>query len=206
MRVRVALREVHDVAYRALRVAGSSSGEAELAARAVTHAEVTSGDGLTLLLDELPRVHAGRTAARLLPGPVRILDDPAGRGLLFSVPAAVEACLAGGPARLTLVPGAAWRPAVVSVAQVCAGTALARVVELDGTQRAVAGDAVAIAARDALPADLPPGLLVRVSPAEAPDEPDGVAWGAARRSGVMVDGDTWTAATSAARGYLVPES
>jgi hypothetical protein len=198
--LRVALREINDVAYRALRVVGSSSGEAELAARAVVAAEVEAADGIALLLDELPRVTRHRVAARLRPGPVAILDDPAGRGLLFAVPAAVEACLAV-PARPVLVPGARWRPSVPPLARVCCdGTHGVELVQLDGKGRPVAGDPARFGE---LPAGLPAGLLVRAS--GTTPMTDG-AWEAARRSGLRVDAAAWATAEAAARGYLVPEA
>lgn len=198
--VRVALREINDVAYRALRVAGGSSGEAELAARAVVAAEVEAADGLTLLLDELPAVTSRRVAARLLPGPVAILDDPAGRGLLFAVPAAVEAGLAV-PARPVLVPGAAWRPALAALARVCCDGSLGvELVQLDRDGRPVAGDPAPLGE---LPAGLPAGLLVRASVAAPACN---AAWEAARRSGLQVDAAEWAAAEDAAHDYLVPEA
>jgi hypothetical protein len=198
--VRVALREINDVAYRALRVAGSSPGEAELAARAVVAAEVETADGLALLLDELPTVTSRRVVARLLPGPVAILDDPAGRGLFFAVPAAVEAVLALA-ARAVLVPDAGWRPAVVGLARACCdGTRGVELLQLDRVGRPVAGDSAPLGA---LPAGLPPGLLVRASAATPTAD---AAWETARRSGLQVDAEAWAAAEAAAHDYLVPES
>lgn len=211
--IRVALREIRDVAYRALRVAGDSPGAAELAAGAVVRAEVQAADGLALLLDELPRVCSRRVPARLLPGPVAVLDDTARRGLFFAVPAAVETCLATQPPRRVLVPGASWRPAIASLVAACAGPASSRVrvVQLDPRLRVVAGDPDGLSSTSGtptdLPADLPAGLLVHACAATGQPAANSTrAWAAAQRYGVLVDADAWAAAAAAARGYLVPEA
>lgn len=54
-RVRVAIREIREYAYRALVVAGASPGEAATAAGQVLHAELHTGEGLTGLLSDLTR-------------------------------------------------------------------------------------------------------------------------------------------------------
>jgi hypothetical protein len=210
-RLRVAPREIHDVAYRALRVAGASAGEAQLAARAVARAEVDRADGLALLLGELPMISRRHVAGRLRPGPVRVLDDPARRGLFYTVPAAVEAALAAGPARPILIPGAEWQPAVDSLVAVSAQWApfSVRVLQLDSCQRPLAGDPRTLDDLTALPSDLPEGLLVNASPIGEGRHDDVLAaakrWADAVRAGVFVEGRSWNAAESAAREFLVPE-
>ena len=211
-RLRVAPREIHDVAYRALRVAGASGGEAQLAAQAVVRAEVDGADGLALLLDELPATSRRRVAGRLRPGPVRVLDDPAGRGLFYTVPAAVDAALAAGPLRPILIPRAEWRPAVDSLVAVCTrwATSTVRVVQLDSHQRPLGGDTRTIDdLATALPSDLPAGLLVNASTGDDGRRGDAVSaeqrWADAVHAGVFVDRRTWDTAESTAREFLVPE-
>ena len=211
-RIRVAPREIHDVAYRALRVTGASAGEAQLAAQAVVRAEVDRADGLAMLLDELPRVSTRRVGGRLRPGPVAILADPAARGLFYTVPAAVDAVLATGPGRPVLIPGAQWRPAVESLVAVCTRSApgSVRVVQLDVRQRSVAGDTQTIDDLTAAPpSDLPAGLLVQASTGErGPWRGAGSEeqrWVDAVHAGVFVGRAAWDAADAVARRFLVPE-
>lgn len=210
-RIRVAPREISDVAFRALRVAGASAGEAHLAAQAVVRAEVDRADGLALLLDELPRVSRHRVTGRLQPGPVAILVDPAERGLFYTVPAAFDAALAAGSGRPVLVPGAEWRPAVDSLVAVCTRWAPSsvRVTQLDSQQRPIAGDTGTIdGLTTTLPTNLPAGLLVQASsvdgrPREASSGEQ--RWADAVHTGVFVDRGRWEAAGSTAREFLVPE-
>lgn len=210
-RIRVAPREISDVAFRALRVAGASAGEAHLAAQAVVRAEVDRADGLALLLDELPRVSRHQVTGRLQRGPVAILDDPAERGLFYTVPAAVDAALAAGSGRPVLVPGAEWRPAVDSLVAVCTRWAPSsvRVTQLDSEQRPIAGNTGTIDdLTTTLPTNLPAGLLVRASsvdgrPREASSGEQ--RWADAVHSGVFVDRGRWEAAAATAREFLVPE-
>ena len=210
--IRVAPREIHDVAYRALRVAGASAGEAQLAAEAVVRAEIDRADGLAVLLDELPRVSPRRVGGRLRPGPVAILDDPAERGVFYTVPAAVDAVLAAGPGRPVLVPGAEWRPAVDSLVAVCTRWApgRVRVVQLDVHQRPVAGDIRTIDDfASAPPSALPVGLLFCATTGEPGQEAEARSeerrWVDAVHAGVFVGRGAWEAAESVARQYLVPE-
>ena len=214
--IRVAAREILDVTYRAMRVAGASTGEGHLAAQAVLHAEVAGTDGLALLLDELPTVTVDRIPGRLRrEGVMMILDDPAGRSLFYSVPAAAETCRAG-LSDAVLVPAARWRPAVRHVIDSCIGPADVRlhVVQVDHRGEPIAGDlAAAPAAAPMLSVCLPAGLLVWIAEEPGPHSRTVAEASAAvrqdladaSRTGIVVDRQLWAAANTAARGYLVPE-
>lgn len=86
---RVSAREVREAAFRALRVAGASAGEAAAAAVTVVESEIQGWDGLGSLLQEIDTVPAH------VPAPacgsrnaVLIVDDPSRRGpLLLGRPA-----------------------------------------------------------------------------------------------------------------------
>ncbi|QGK70190.1 hypothetical protein GIY23_12225 [Allosaccharopolyspora coralli] len=80
----VSTREVHENAFRAVRAAGVSSGEAAAAATAVLEAEIQGWGGLHALLHEID------TLPGQVPAPVHgdtnggfVVDDPARRGALL---------------------------------------------------------------------------------------------------------------------------
>lgn len=190
---RVAPREIRDVAYRALRVAGTCSGQASLASRAVLQAELAQpdADGLAMLLDELSEISLGQPPARFTGTPVPVLDDPARRGLFFAVPAGVEHLLAHGDVMAVLLPAACLRPGAHALAVVAAAD---RASELELSYQPVSPEA-------------PGGILVRRrSPAEAALGLQRGARGDAEITGVFVDRAQWCQAEAAAQPYLVPES
>lgn len=188
--VRVAPREIKDVAYRALWVRGCSAGEASLAARAVVAAHlVADADGLAMLLDELPRVRSERVGARFLAEAVQVLVDEAHRGLFFAVPAGVERLLSDPATRAVLLPGLRWRPGADALVLVTAGEQGPGLVLEDVPAVAEGGPALLLRRREA------PDGAAASSPA-----------GAAESSGVEVDAEQWRAAIAAAEPYLVPET
>ncbi len=189
---RVAPREIRDVAYRALRVAGACSGEASLAARAVLGAELscTSPDGLAMLLEELRNVCPARVPAQFLRGVVPVLQDPARRGLFFAVPAGVEHILAHAEATSVLLPGLFLRPGAHAVAAVTAGERAAEIELLD---------------QPATPTG-PAGILLHRGTAGPDDGLKPGAHGHAETAGVLVDAAQWSRVHAAARPYLVPEA
>lgn len=81
---RVSTREVREAAFRALRAAGASAGEAAAAATTVLEAEIQGWGGLSALRHEIATIPTDA------PGPVRtshhtmsIVDDPSRRGPLL---------------------------------------------------------------------------------------------------------------------------
>lgn len=81
---RVSTREVREAAFRALRAAGASAGEAAAAATTVLEAEIQGWGGLSALLHEIATIPTDA------PGPVSIshhalsiVDDPSRRGPLL---------------------------------------------------------------------------------------------------------------------------
>lgn len=187
--VRVAPREIKDVAYRALRVAGVSAGEASLAARAVVAAHLApgaGGDGLAMLLEELRRTTAARVGARFLAEGVPVLLDEAGRGLFFAVPAGVEHLLSHPTATAVLLPGSRWRPGADALVAVAAGDQAAGLCLED--------------------VDAPEGPALLLRRCEAASEPPSSTAASAESTGVEVDAERWAAALAAARPYLVPEA
>ncbi len=189
--VRVAPREIHDVAFRAMRVAGASGGEASLVARAVVAAQLhpSSPDGLAALLDELTRVRPAQIGARFAPGPVPVLQDPARRGLFFAVPAGVEHLLAHPDVTAVLLPTLRLRPAARALAAVTAGP---RASELELLHPPGCPPAGILVRRT------PPGLRLRAQEPPTLDH--------AETTGVLLDAGQWAAAHAAARAYLVPDS
>jgi sugar/nucleoside kinase (ribokinase family) len=189
--VRVAPREIRDVAFRAMRVAGASGGEASLAARAVLAAQLhpSSPDGLAALLDELTRVRSTQVGARFAPGPVPVLQDPARRGLFFAVPAGVEHLLAHPDVSAVLLPTLRLRPAARALAAVTAGLRASELELLDPPGSPTAGILVR---------RIPPGLRPHAQEPPAPND--------AETTGVLLDAGQWAAAQAAARAYLVPDS
>lgn len=189
--VRVAPREIRDVAFRAMRVAGASGGEATLAARAVLAAQLhpSSPDGLAALLDELTRVRPAQVGARFGAGPVPVLQDPARRGLFFAVPAGVEHLLAHPDVTAVLLPTVRLRPAARALAAVTAGPRAGELELLDPPGCPTAGTLVR---------RVPPGLRPHAQEPPAPDD--------AETTGVLLDAEQWAAAEDAARAYLVPDS
>ncbi len=190
--VRVAPREIKDLAYRALRVRGTSAGEATLAARAITAAHLRTvgtdaGDGLAMLLDELPRTVSQRAGACFTAEAVPVLRDEARRGLFFAVPAGVEHLLAHPGTTAVLLPGVSWRRGADALVTVAAGED-AGALHLEDAAAQEAGE---------------PALLLRRR--DAPAAPTPLPPGAAESSGVEVDAEQWRAARAAAEPYLVPE-
>ena len=189
--VRVAPREIHDVAFRAMRVAGASGGEATLAARAVVAAQLhpSSPDGLAALLDELTRVRPAQIGARFAPGPVPVLQDPARRGLFFAVPAGVEHLLAHPDVTAVLLPTVRLRPAARALAAVTAGPRASELELLDPPGCPTAGI-----------------LVRRILPGLRPHAQEPPRLAHAETTGVLLDAGLWAAARDAARAYLVPDS
>jgi len=173
-----------------MRVAGASGGEATLAARAVLRAQLheTSPDGVAALLDELARVRPVRIGARFAPGAAPALQDPAGRGLFFAVPAGVEHLLAHPEVTAVLLPGLRLRPAATALAAVTAGPRAGEVEVVDQPGCSTAGILVR---------RTPPGHPCRVG--------EQVPISDAETVGVLLDTEQWAAAQAAACAYLVPD-
>ncbi len=189
--VRVSPREIRDVAFRAMRVAGASGGEASLAARAVVRAELRPGvqDGVAALLDELGGVRGPQDGARFTPGDVPTLDDPAGRGLFFAVLAGVEHLLAHPEVDAVVLPGQRRRPAAEAVVEVAAGARAGEVEIVDPPPGSP--DGILLRRR-------PPGTRPEAPPRDSAADPD--------VTGVVLDSELWSAAQAAAAAYLVPDA
>jgi hypothetical protein len=104
-RMRVAVREIHETAYRALYAAGASTGEAACAAGTVTAMQVHDDTGIAALLTQMDTIDPARL--RISVGIGRsghgvVLEDPARREELFIGPLAVD--LAVASAQIALVP------------------------------------------------------------------------------------------------------
>lgn len=188
--IRVAPREIRDVAFRAMRVAGASGGEASLAAQAVLWAQLhnSSPDGLAALLDELARVRPTRVGARFTPATVPVLQDPARRGLFFAVPAGVEHLLAHPEVNAVLLPTLRLRPAAEALAAVTAGSRAGELELVDRPGRPTAGI-----------------LVRRVPPGHPAQRGEPVALDNADTHGVLLDAKQWAAAHAAAHAYLIPD-
>ncbi|WP_406635890.1 hypothetical protein [Amycolatopsis sp. WGS_07] len=211
VRTRVSVREIHEVALRALRASGLSSGEAEYLAEVVTSAEVHAGAGLDALLTETARVPAGRVGLRLehCDG-YAVAHDPASRGPLQAfVPACETAAVVG----TLVVPGIAGSP-VLDWAALDIAERAGRVLSLsDGGERTVVtpdGDLLRLPAA-AEPRPPVAGLVIR--PLSEVPVGEVISTAAERKqrhreavaNGVAVDTPLWTHVYSIARGFLIPD-
>lgn len=228
-RVRVAVREVHETAFRALIAAGVSGGEASTAARAVLDAEITDGSGITALVAELHRLPVGYVPVALRRGAIDTVDDPARRGPLLLGPLAVDLTAAGE--HPVLLPGAVMSTVLERIAVSAArrdGTALALGPVCDGeiAQWVVAmpdaalrhvpdrDDALASEAGCTEAITNEPGVLIRrLDPAAVSTSGRTArvaatfeeASRAALVGGLWVDSAPWRRAYRVARQFLVPD-
>lgn len=210
VRVRVSLREIREVAYRALVAHGACPGRAPAAADQVLEAELHHGAGLAGLLDDLARGpwDAGGLAVRRTTRAGRELlevDSPdAGSPLRVGQLVADLACAAGAVA----VPGLRRAGPLLAGALVSAasanGVALAA-VDTGGEAWVATPEGAVVRERDR--AAPPEGTAVLV--VEPPPGADPGARAARRRTaareGLLVDAATFARAYDAARAYLVPE-
>ncbi|WP_116201603.1 hypothetical protein [Amycolatopsis circi] len=211
VRTRVSVREIHEVALRALRASGLSSGESEYLAEIIASAEVHEGVGLDALAIETARVPAGRVGLRLehCDG-YAVAHDPAARGPLQAfVPACETAAVVGTLA----VPGMAGAP-VLDWAAVDIAERAGRILSLsDGGERTVVTPDGDLLRLPAVAEPRPPvaGLVIR--PLSEIPASEVISTAAARKKryreavahGVSVKTPLWTLAYSIARGFLIPD-
>lgn len=229
--VRVSLREIRDVAFRAVLAAGASSGEAAAAAALVVLGEVVDGAGVRALVDELGRIPRGRIPVSREGAALDVLHDPAHRGPLLLGPLAADLAVAGG--RPVLLAGATWTPAtewilVNSAAHAGIPLLAARIGAHGGPDASVlaAPDGALYRATDAaeggphlpLSPDSPvphvqgtllsgwtaetlPADLVPIRSSAQHDK----HFATATRNGLCVDPEPWSRACAASRRFLVPE-
>lgn len=220
---RVSVREIREVALRALRATGLSSGEAECLADLMTVAEIHEGVGLDALATETGRVPGGQVGLHLDRGDdYAVVYDPASRGSLQVFVPACETAAVVGP---LVVPGIAETPvldwAALEVAE-RAGGVLALVNTSPNGERTRTsvvtgqGGLLRFPADAGLPVAVPPipGLAILPLPGEPGGSADEISTAAQRKHryreavtrGVYVDSPLWMLACSIARGFLVPEN
>ncbi|MGW7533269.1 hypothetical protein [Amycolatopsis sp. NPDC054798] len=211
VRTRVSVREIHEVALRALRASGLSSGESEYLAEVIASAEIHEGIGLDALATETARVPAGRVGLRLehCDG-YAVAHDPASRGPLQAfVPACETAAVVG----TLVVPGLARTP-VLDWAALDIAERAGRALSLsDGGDRAVVtpdGDLLRLPA-EAEPRPPVAGLVIR--PLSEVPAGQAISTAAERKArhreavaeGVAAENSLWTLAYSISRGFLIPD-
>ena len=224
---RVSTRELRENAFRALRAAGVSAGEATAAADAVVEAETQGWDGLHALMREIG-TSAQQALARGGTGGKSVVPPSGGRGPLLLGLGACDTARAqaarGAPVR-AFVDGIECHPAHLCFAlrhaqRACRTTLLAGVDEAGATARAwtcdslgnvrVPDDHAALTGINALllhnglhivdhPAGLREGSVVS-TPDERAQRRD-----RAVRDGLAVPRDVWASVQCAARRFLVPE-
>lgn len=107
--VRVTIREIRETTWRALSAAGASTGEAAIAAHAVTFSEVQLGCGLDAVIQEIERVPAGHVPVSLIAGSTTaMLEDSAHRGLLLLAPLGLGLLAARPTSAPILLPNQPW--------------------------------------------------------------------------------------------------
>lgn len=108
--VRLSVREIRETTWRALFAAGVSSGEAAIAASAVTFSEVQLGRGLSSVAGALKALGTTHAPATVVPGQVDVVDDPANRGLLMLAPLGLGLAAARPASSPVFLPSLAWNP------------------------------------------------------------------------------------------------
>lgn len=141
---RVAVREIRENTWRALVAHGSSGGEAQVAARAVTWAEVHLGRGVDAALRELSHPAPGRRGVRhqRRHRSAEVLVDPAARGPLHLVPLALGLVTSSAVPVPVHLPGTDWDPALVGLlatATAASSRPALLALHLDGDGRPDAG-------------------------------------------------------------------
>ncbi|RYU14836.1 hypothetical protein [Nocardioides iriomotensis] len=225
-RVRIAIREVREYAYRALVVAGASPGEAMSAAEQVVHAELHEGDGLAGLARTLTRgpwPTQPLTMVRVATGVLDVRCGDVADELQLST---VLTDLAAGEAGRVCVStdssmdvNGLWDSALVAAAVSTA----ADVVVIGYGDLGRAEVRLATAAGDLVVGRMPEvhgspraaRVEVRVGPSSRPRDlavlsRSTVAERATRRRqaaqrGVSVDSSTWAVVADHAKRFLVPE-
>lgn len=211
---RVAAREVREVAFRALLARGASGGEAAAAADAVLWAERVDASGVAALLAELDRPPAGRIPVHRQPvRDLEVLRDPAGRGPLLVGPLACD--LVAATDRPVLLPG--W-PITAALEAFARATALSTGVPVALRTRArtsiVTEDGRVFRTEVLVPHHSPlpePGDGLVICPLRrAVAIPAGASEitlpdATPSATGLWVDANSWTAAYTASRQFLVPE-
>ncbi|GAA4083180.1 hypothetical protein GCM10023066_15000 [Nocardioides kongjuensis] len=215
-RVRVSLREVREVAYRALVAHGACPGRAPAAAEQVLEAELHHGAGLTGLLADLARgpwdgggldlradERGGRTLLRVdspdAAAPLRVgqlVADLASAAGTVHVPALRD----DGPLAAAALIGAA----------AAGGHALALVGSLAEAWIATPDGALLRLDRMSVLGDWEPPpdgsvVLVVDPPPDLDPHPRAARRRSAAREGLLVDAAAFARAYDAARAYLVPE-
>jgi hypothetical protein len=222
-RIRLAVREVRETAFRALYAAGVSAGEAGGAADVVTTMQLHARNGIDTLLTTIAELEspARPTGVTLTRSPDVDIVERSPRSALLTGPPAVD--LALSQSRPVLLPrivdhdAAAW----YALHAVTPGATL-RLVTLDdeghpadATVVTGAGDMYRDVPVAALTTDVPYGagtLLHTASPAAPLSRP--VHTAAERETryrhavsyGVFVDAATWSRAYELGRRFLVPEA
>lgn len=217
-RVRVSLREVREIAYRALIAHGACPGRAPAAADQVLEAELHHGAGIAGLLADLtlgPWDRAGLGLEREVRDgrPLLRVDSPdAGSPLRVGQLAADLACATGAvhvPAlddARPLLAGALLGAAAAegrALASTSAGTTTAWVATPEGAVLSVVLSGWSPPDRGTLVAvvDPPPARAASASVEERHDRRR-----AAARDGLLVDAAAFASAYDASRAYLVPET
>ncbi|MFD6057877.1 hypothetical protein [Rhodococcus wratislaviensis] len=220
-RIRLAVREVRETAFRALYAAGVSSGEAGAAADTVTAMQLHARTGIDTLLDTLDRLDpsSGPTGATLSRKSAVDIVDHSPRSGLLSGPLAVD--LALSQARPVLLSGINDHEAADWYALRAAsrsGTTLWLVALDDHERRATVVTATGDMYRDVAVtfecgAESDRGTLVLTAPFAA-NSSRPVHTAAERETryrhavsyGVFVDTATWSRAYALGRRFLVPEA
>lgn len=230
--IRVTLREIREVSWRALLSSGLSAGEAATAADLVTAMELHEGTGLRALDEQLRSGAPGRVSINVTRDAVIRLDDPAERNCLLLAPLAVDLALATGKPVMTasnkLDAAYEWycvyaftadQP-VVALLEVSAHAAIGSASTIGGATLQRSVDATALIAADPSLAQsvsavsaLGGGLLVHPL-AQAPGA-TGVEVStldartqrrrAALSLGISIDAHVWRHALDASHNFLVKE-
>ena len=225
-RIRLAVREVRETAFRALYAAGVAAGEAGGAADVVTAMQLHARTGIDTLLDTIAGLDSNLGDATLTRGPGVDVVERAPRSALLTGPLAVD--LALSQSRPVLLPRIVDHEAVAWYALHAAtrsGATLWLITLDDGGHPADAtvvtgaGDMYRGVSTAALASGAPTdgeyggGTLVRTAPlASHPTRPIHTAderetrYRHAVSYGVFVDAATWSRAYELGRRFLVPEA
>lgn len=223
-RIRLAVREVRETAFRALYAAGVSAGEAGGAADIVTAMQLHARNGIDTLLTTIAELESpsGPAGVTLTRSPDVDIVERSPRSALLTGPPAVDLALSQSrPVLLTRIvdhDAAAW----YALHAVARSGATLRLVTLDdgghpagATVVTGAGDMYRDVPVAALTTGVPTGggTLLQTAPAAAhPARP--VHTAAERETryrhavsyGVFVDAATWSRAYELGRRFLVPEA
>ncbi|MFC9553100.1 hypothetical protein ACFTWF_19840 [Rhodococcus sp. NPDC056960] len=222
-RIRLAVREVRETAFRALYAAGVAPGEAGGAADVVTAMQLHARNGIDTLLDTIADLDSPPADATLTRGPGVDIVERSPRSALLTGPLAVDLALT--QSRPVLLPRIVDHDAVAWYALHTASGSGAPLwlITLDDGGRPAHATVVTGAGemyRNVSPAAFGPidgecgaGTLLRAAPLAAhTTRPVHTAAGRETRYrhavsyGVFVDAATWSRAYALGRRFLVPEA